>query len=428
MKKIVAIILAVFMLSVCLVACNPETPDNTPTTPDGNGTTPCTHVYSGECDATCNTCGGVRADAKKHTDSAYDGTCDVCGEHAPNPLITNEEDWFEAFIFANVDNFTISWDEIDDDFGYNIYIASDGTSVINTFVDFTIDENGTKVFDENSRSQHLWTKVGDDYVVIEDYNGKTYFGMADENWFYDSLISEFLFGLFADAYEEFADAFNPATGQYEVAMLEDWLTDIVLAFEDGKLVKATCLEDGVPKKFDITYGQTEKIAVPDLPYYDSDLVFSVNADGEGYTVENFNNYNQTDVVVIPDTLGGKPVVAIDAGAFRYRDITGVVIPSSVDYIGQGAFFGCQNLESIVIPDGITAIYDETFYGCEALASIVIPSSVQSIGADAFYYCRGLKDVYFTGTEEQWNAIVVAEQGNGVLLNATVHFNYVPSAN
>ena len=288
-------------------------------------------------------------------------------------------------------------------------------------------ENG--VFVKLGSSYLLYTKVGEnEYIEIEEYDGKIYFSSTDENWLYDSIITEMMFGYFADSYEIFADAFNPVTGQYEVAMLKDWLTDVVLAFEDGKLVKASYVEDDQHVEFVITYGQTETIAVPDLPYYDSDLVFSVNADGEGYTVANFDYYNQTDVVVIPDTLGGKPVVAINAGAFRHRYITGVVIPNSVDHIGQGAFFGCQYLKGIVIPDGITAIYDETFYGCEALASIVIPSSVRSIGVDAFYYCRGLKDVYFTGTEEQWNAIVVAEQGNGVLLNATVHFNYVPSAN
>lgn len=48
----------------------------------------------------------------------------------------------------------------------------------------------------------------------------------------------------------------------------------------------------------------------------------------------------------------------------------------------------------------------------------------SIGNYAFAYCYGLTDVYFTGTEEEWNAI----KGHSVAAipeNATIH--YVPKA-
>lgn len=54
-----------------------------------------------------------------------------------------------------------------------------------------------------------------------------------------------------------------------------------------------------------------------------------------------------------------------------------------------------------------SIGDSAFLYCSSLTSITIPNSVTSIGDEAFDYCfPSLTDVYYTGTEEQWNAIMI----------------------
>ena len=80
------------------------------------------------------------------------------------------------------------------------------------------------------------------------------------------------------------------------------------------------------------------------------------------------------------------------------------IPSSVTSIGSAAFQFCEGLTSITIPEGVTSIGESAFEGCSGLTSIEIPSSVTSIGNYAFRDCIGLKDVYYTGTQEQWDNI------------------------
>ena len=84
-------------------------------------------------------------------------------------------------------------------------------------------------------------------------------------------------------------------------------------------------------------------------------------------------------------------------------------------------YGCKNT---VIPDSVTSIGDRAFRRCTGLTSITIPDSVTSIGWRAFQECIGLTDVYYTGSEEQWNKIDI-DESNEPLLNATIHYNYVP---
>ena len=50
-----------------------------------------------------------------------------------------------------------------------------------------------------------------------------------------------------------------------------------------------------------------------------------------------------------------------------------------------------------------------FYGCISLTSFVIPDGVTYIGEYAFAWCERLTDIYYTGTEEEWNAM---EKGFG----------------
>ncbi len=98
-------------------------------------------------------------------------------------------------------------------------------------------------------------------------------------------------------------------------------------------------------------------------------------------------------VVIPATLGGRPVTSIGYGAFRNNDtITSITIPGSVTHIGEKAFYHCGALTSVTIPEGVQSIGDSAFAYCDALTSVAIPGSAQTIGFAAFRNCGGLKSV------------------------------------
>ncbi len=103
----------------------------------------------------------------------------------------------------------------------------------------------------------------------------------------------------------------------------------------------------------------------------------------------------------------------------------VIIPSdvngySVTAIGETAFMGCYNIETVTIPDSVETIGQRAFSNCSQLTSITIPKSVTSIGAGAFYY-TSLANVYYSGSESNWNNIVIGETNND-LTRATISYS------
>ena len=124
-------------------------------------------------------------------------------------------------------------------------------------------------------------------------------------------------------------------------------------------------------------------------------------DGTGYNIHGYGNIIYGDLI-IPSSFRNKPVTVIPDMAFNHSEgLTGVVIPNTVTTIGEFAFWGCKDLTSVIIPNSVTAI-----------------------GKWAFADCDTLTDIYYMGTEEQWNEIIIGIE-NENLTEATIHFYYVP---
>lgn len=94
--------------------------------------------------------------------------------------------------------------------------------------------------------------------------------------------------------------------------------------------------------------------------------------------------------------------------YDYRtEIKELVIESGVTSVGSFAFYDCTGLETAVLGKDVLTISRLAFGNCESLECIEIPSGINSIISTtsyrAFQNCSSLADVYFTGTEEEWNA-------------------------
>lgn len=152
-------------------------------------------------------------------------------------------------------------------------------------------------------------------------------------------------------------------------------------------------------------------------------------------------------LVIPEEIDGVPVTGIGFRAFEgCTALTGINIPDAVSVIDFGAFEGCTALENINIPDSVTYIGEQVFSyctaligidmsdsitsigrfmfsDCTALTGITIPGSVEYIDDNAFYGCDNLADVYYSGSEADWQAIDIGSDGNEPLFNAAIHYNH-----
>ena len=95
-------------------------------------------------------------------------------------------------------------------------------------------------------------------------------------------------------------------------------------------------------------------------------------------------------VTIPSTVN----VIGERAFFGCTGLTYVSIPNSVTSIGGYAFSGCTGLTSVTIPDSVTSIGGGAFSYCTGLTTVTIPNSVTSIGIRAFYGCTGLTSVFF----------------------------------
>ena len=117
---------------------------------------------------------------------------------------------------------------------------------------------------------------------------------------------------------------------------------------------------------------------------------------------------------------GNGVTSIGELAFSGTGLRRVVLPDNVTSIGENAFI-MSNPEHVVISGGMTSISECAFGYCAGLKSVTIPDSVTNIDMGAFYECTALKDVFFKGSETEWNALTIGEY-NDPLLDANIHYN------
>lgn len=157
------------------------------------------------------------------------------------------------------------------------------------------------------------------------------------------------------------------------------------------------------------------------------LEYKLDASGTYYIVLHDSNIKGARRIIIPETYNGYPVREIASGItttngsyngfYNNKDITELVLPETLETIGDYAFESCTNLKAVTVtheddgdeyhpslreigdhafgncsslrsaanlPATLKLIGDYAFSGCSRLAEITIPDGVETIGDHAFY--------------------------------------------
>lgn len=186
---------------------------------------------------------------------------------------------------------------------------------------------------------------------------------------------------------------------------------------------------------------TEEIAVEEAEINADTLTkgdFTYTEGTDGITITKYKGNDS--IVDIVEVFSGETVIAIGTGAFKSNDyISKVILPDTVETIGESAFAYCDALleisvsggesslatigsgafrdctglsvfpfegvksigenafrntllTEVVLPEGFAVLGESAFRECPALSKITLPSTLNSIGAYAFYDCKVLSKV------------------------------------
>ena len=130
---------------------------------------------------------------------------------------------------------------------------------------------------------------------------------------------------------------------------------------------------------DVPYPDTIEYKLPFLWLHPQNLPLGVTSIGD----------SGLSIIKIPERAMNRygrkvPVITFSRQAFSEKsNITDIVLPQSIERFPKGAFEGCTGLKRITVPRKVKVIKEGTFAGC-----------------------KQLEDVYFEGTMEEWNRIII----------------------
>ena len=104
-------------------------------------------------------------------------------------------------------------------------------------------------------------------------------------------------------------------------------------------------------------------------------------------------------------------------------ITAVSFPAGITYIGNYAFYDCDNLTTVEIPDTVTAIGMGSFSDCDTLAEMVLGKNLCTIGNSAFYFSDALAAITMPDNLQTIGTYAFGDSIKDVRIPASV--TYIP---
>ncbi len=126
-------------------------------------------------------------------------------------------------------------------------------------------------------------------------------------------------------------------------------------------------------------------------------------------------------IEFPDTL-----IEIEGWSFQFcENLQRLVIPPSVQIIGELAFRQCKKLKSLTLPNSISVLPKQVFGGCKNLIEVEIPPSVKTIEAYAFGGSKNLETVILHDGLEELNGFEYCPNLKHIRIPKTTRIIHAP---
>lgn len=124
----------------------------------------------------------------------------------------------------------------------------------------------------------------------------------------------------------------------------------------------------------------------------------------GVEIQGFNGFDVGEELIIPQKIKGKTVIGIGKEAFSKMIFKKAILPEKLQYIGNDAFFDCEQLAVINLPESLKELRFRCLAGT-AIRQIKIPSKCVVIPSCCFDNCKLLKTIILPEKLEEieWNA-------------------------
>lgn len=147
---------------------------------------------------------------------------------------------------------------------------------------------------------------------------------------------------------------------------------------------------------------------------EDELEYVETGDKTGVVITGYTG--DSTYLMLPDSIGGVPVIAIGESAFRDSGIKKIALGKDIREIGDYAFSGCGALTYVAWSDNLTKLGMCAFEEC-GLSEIELPQGLTEIGSYCFYD-TGVEHVFIPASVSRIGVRAFTNMSvDGILVNA-----------
>ena len=123
----------------------------------------------------------------------------------------------------------------------------------------------------------------------------------------------------------------------------------------------------------------------------SDYKISYDDNGKTVTIDYCKN-KKAKIYDIPSEIENRKVVAISDKAFDFDAVEEIIVPSTVEKIGESSVTFTNKLKKVTLNEGVKEIGECCFAYNDSLNEVTIPSTLKTISLGAFLDCVLLEKI------------------------------------